>query len=438
MADLTPAGRAHAARLAGRVGREVVVQHEMLPVLTLERIDDLLVLTGAERGDDEGLGLPAGEQRRTVGARQHSDLGADRPHRLGVAAVDARIAPQDSAAHDLLLQLLEELAGEGLLRRIIGVFAKRQVLRCIELIRARLLVALAVGGVEMRAEHGAQLVLHRCLLGQRLGHAPRFLGAGLGQLDDRVDHRLKALMSEGDGAEHGLLGKLLSFQFDHQHAFLGAGHHQVELRALHVGGGRIEHVLAVDIADPSASDRPHERDPGNGQRRRGSNHGDDVGIILQIVTQHGADDLRLIEEARDEERADRPVDEAGDQRLLLRRAAFTLEEAARDLAGGEGLFLVVDGQRKEILAGALCLGGDRGAQHGRLAVGGEHRAIGLAGDPTSLQHEAASAPIQFLAVNLKHYRSSFANIGGSARRGGFPGVLPAFLVRLSGRVLRVV
>ncbi len=36
--------------------------------------------------------------------------------------------------------------------------------------------------------------------------------------------------------------------------------------------------------------------------------------------------------------------------LVLARTAFALEEAAGDLAGGEGLFLVVDGQREEVLA----------------------------------------------------------------------------------------
>ena len=75
---------------------------------------------------------------------------------------------------------------------------------------------------------------------------------------------------------------------------------------------------------------------------------DDVGIVLEVVREHGHDDLRLVLVAVGEERADRAVDEAGDQRLLLGRTAFALEIAAGDLAGGEGLFLVVDGQREEV------------------------------------------------------------------------------------------
>jgi hypothetical protein len=53
------------------------------------------------------------------------------------------------------------------------------------------------------------------------------------------------------------------------------------------------------------------------------------------MLQHGDDDLRLVLVAIGEQRADRPVDQARGQRLELGRAAFALEEAAGDLAGGE-------------------------------------------------------------------------------------------------------
>ena len=60
----------------------------------------------------ERLRLAAGEQRRAVGARQHADLADDRAHGLGVAAVDALLVVEDGAAHDVLLEVLEELADE--------------------------------------------------------------------------------------------------------------------------------------------------------------------------------------------------------------------------------------------------------------------------------------------------------------------------------------
>ena len=111
---------------------------------------------------------------------------------------------------------------------------------------------------------------------------------------------------------------------------------------------RVEHKLALDDADAGGADRAHERNARQGQRGRGGDQRDDVGIVLEVVGEHGGDDLRLVLEALDEQRPDRPVDEARDQRLLLGRAALALEIAARDLAGGIGLLLVVDGQREEI------------------------------------------------------------------------------------------
>ena len=108
VADLAPAGRAHAAGLADRIGREIVVQQEGLLVGALERVDVLLVLAGAERRDRQRLRLAAGEQRRAVGARQDAGLGDDRAHRLDVAAVDARAGVEDVPAHDLRLGVLED------------------------------------------------------------------------------------------------------------------------------------------------------------------------------------------------------------------------------------------------------------------------------------------------------------------------------------------
>ena len=91
-----------------------------------------------------------------------------------------------------------------------------------------------------------------------------------------------------------------------------------------------------------------------------------VGIDLGIDRHHRRDHLHFVEEAVGEQRPDRAVDEARGQRLLLRRTSFALEKAAGDLAGGVGLFLVVDGQRKEVLAGLRDLRGLRRDQHDRV------------------------------------------------------------------------
>ena len=116
---------------------------------------------------------------------------------------------------------------------------------------------------------------------------------------------------------------------------------------------------------------PEERHAGEGERRGGRDQRHDVRVVLHVVREHGGDDLRLVLEALDEQRADRPVDQARGQRLLLGGAALALEKAAGDLAGGEGLLLVVDGQGEEVDAGLGVLGGDGGGEHDGLAIVGE-------------------------------------------------------------------
>ncbi len=213
-----------------------------------------------------------------------------------------------------------------------------------------------------------------------IARVARLLGRLLGELDDRVDHRLEMPVAEHHGAQHDVLGQLLGFRFHHQHRVGGAGDDQVELGLGHLVERRVEHVFVVDEADARGADRAHEGRARQRQRGGGRHQRHDVGIVLQVVRQHGDDHLRFVAPAVDEQRPDRAVDQAGNQRFLFGRPAFALEIAAGNAARGVGLFLVVDGERQEVDAFARLLGGDDGGEHGGLAVGGEHGAVGLARD----------------------------------------------------------
>ena len=243
----------------------------------------------------------------------------------------------------------------------------------------------------------------------------RLLGGALGEPDDRVDHRLEALVAEHHGAEHVVLGQLARLGFDHQHRVGGAGDDQVELRFGQLVDLRVEDEGAVDQADAGAADRAHEGHARDGQRGGGRDHGDDVGIVLEVVGEDGGDDLGLVAEALDEERADRAVDQPRDERLVLARPAFALEVAAGDLARGEGLFLVVDGEREEVDAGLRLPRGDHGRQHRRLAIGGEHGAVGLAGEFSGFELELTSSPVDLDTLDVEH-GSSFHDASGTRGR----------------------
>ncbi len=86
------------------------MQQEALLVGALQAVDELLVLAGAERGDDHRLRFAAGEQGRAMRARQQADLRHDGAHGLHVAPVDADAAVEDVEPHDLGLQVVKDVA----------------------------------------------------------------------------------------------------------------------------------------------------------------------------------------------------------------------------------------------------------------------------------------------------------------------------------------
>ena len=227
-------------------------------------------------------------------------------------------------------------------------------------------------------------------------------------------------MTEHHGAEHDLLGQLLGLRFHHQHGVLGAGHDQIELGFGATVDGEVEDVFAINVADAGGADRAHERHARNGQRGGGRDHREHVRVVLHVVLQNGDDDLGLVLVAIGEERADRAIDQARGQRLGFGRAPFALEVAARDLARGEVLFLVVDGQREEVLTRLRRLGrNDGGKDHG-LAERGEHGAVGLAGDLAGLKGEGLAAPVQlnFVVVEVDGHIVVFPFCRNERERGG--------------------
>lgn len=113
MADFTTTRAAHAAALAYRERREVVVQHEGVLALAFQGIQQLGITRGAEGRDDQGLGFATGEQRGTVGLAEHADFDAQRTHGTGVTTVDTRLAVDDVLANGAVFQQAEYVLDLG-------------------------------------------------------------------------------------------------------------------------------------------------------------------------------------------------------------------------------------------------------------------------------------------------------------------------------------
>ena len=259
-----PPGGAHPAGLADAEGGEVVVQQEALVVLAFEDVHHLLVVAGTQGGDHQGLGFAAGEQGRAVGPGQDADLRDDGADLVDRPAIDADARLDDVAADDLALELLQH-AGQ-----LLAVSASRvgvglgQGGRGLGLGLADGVLALTLGDDLVGRRH---VCAHQLPglglqgLGVVGGELEGLLGGMLGQFDDRVDHRLHGLVGEGHAAQDHLFGELLDLGLHHHDRVAGSSDDQVHGRFLHLVEGRVEDVLAVDVAHAGGADRPHEGCP---------------------------------------------------------------------------------------------------------------------------------------------------------------------------------
>src|SRR3546814_19194160 len=109
---------------------------------------------------------------------------------------------------------------------------------------------------------------------------------------------------------------------------------------------------------------------------------------------------------------------------------LALEEAARDAPGRREFFLIVHGQREEILAFLHRLCGRDGAQHHGFAERREHRAVGLAGHAARFEREGLAAPLDASSFRLEHSVSSIRRADPTALSGA-PGRFPDTAVRQS-------
>ena len=287
VADFATLGAAHAAGLADRIGREVIVQQEGFLVAALQGVDPLLVLAGAERGHHQRLGFAAGEQRRSMGARQQADFGHDVTHGLEIAAVDALAGVENVPAHDLGFEILEHAGNPQLVVLRLGAFREEMRhdlgLDVGDRVLAFLLGGDRIGRAQVFLGEAEDLLLEIGVVHHH--EIARLLGRLFRELDDGVDHRLEMPVAEHHRAQHDFFAELLGFRFHHQHRVGGAGHDQIELALGHLVDLRIEHVFVVDEADARGADRAHERRARQRERRRGRHQRQDVGIVFQIVRQ---------------------------------------------------------------------------------------------------------------------------------------------------------
>jgi hypothetical protein len=118
-----------------------------------------------------------------------------------------------------------------------------------------------------------------------------------------------------------------------------------------------------------------------------------VGVILAVRTEQEADDLRLEEVILREERAQRTVGHARGEGFFFGGTSLALEIAAGEFAGRGRLFLVVDGQREEVLPLAQLGRGDGAGQDDGVAGADHDGAVGEFGDFAGFERDLILADL---------------------------------------------
>ena len=199
---------------------------------------------------------------------------------------------------------------------------------------------------------------------------------------------------KSSAARKSALADLGRARLDHHDRVARARDDDVHVGRVQLLRAREGDELAADARDAHGRDRALERDRREQHRGERGVHREDVGLVLLVDREHGPEDLDLVVVFLGEERPDRAVDQAAGEDLLVRRAPFALDEAARELAGGVDLLAVLDGEREEV--DAFPRVGDRdGGEDDGVPHPGQDGACGLPGDDARLEGQGAAGDRAF-------------------------------------------
>jgi len=411
VADFAPVQAAEAADFADAVGREVVVEGEPLGgVPAGQAVEVLLVAAGPERDHGHRLGLAAGEQGRTVHARQDAHIRHQRAQLIHRATVHALAFFQDALSDDLDFHHVEELLEQLVRHDLFAVDLLHPGKGGVEHLGHLGLALELFDGEEGFFEIGAgkfaqlgDLLGVRQRFGERLGGQAHFfaqLGLGVADPGD-------GFVAELHGGDHVVVGHFQRGSFDHDRQVAAAHVDQINVGVLHLDVSGVQQELAVDAADAHGADGAKERQFAEHEGRGGGIDAEDVALMFAIHGEQGVVDLDLVVEAFGEEGPNRAVGHARREDFLLGGASFALEVAAGEASRRVEPFAVFHLQREEINAFARLLGvGDGGEHHGfaELAGGLSGR---LAGQQTRFERHRFLAEGDADGGRILHFLLSF-------------------------------
>ena len=152
---------------------------------------------------------------------------------------------------------------------------------------------------------------------------------------------LDFLVSELDGIEHSLLAYLVHLTFNHHNILLGSSDHKFEVGILHLGEGRVDYKLSADAANANLTYRTAERQVGSCECAGSSEACKCVRLNI-LLCRNKCYIYKYFEvEITWPERADRTVNKAADENLVVACLSFPLHKSAREASCGIEFLLII-------------------------------------------------------------------------------------------------
>ena len=346
------------------------MQDKLLVVLNEHFIHFFHVHLGAEAYSSQCLGFSAREDGGTVGAGQPVHIAPDRADFRCLAAVNPQAFIEHEVAQGFPLLVSEIAADHQRLFRLLFLGqAEGFDARLLDVFEAVLTLVFRLGGLGQRIAFVVAEIVN-LLFDIFVFFITRILPLDilaefLVEFFLDAAHGLDRFVSGLDRIQHDLFRDLVHFTLDHHDVLLRGGDNQVEVGLLHFGKIRIDLECPVDPGDPDFGNRSEERKVAGGQGGGCREPGERVrlDVLLRADQPHVHKDCEV--EVFGEQRAQRPVDQSGDQHLVVGGPAFPFQESAGETPCGIILFPVVYLEGKEIGVFVNFLGtGHCGEEHG--------------------------------------------------------------------------
>ena len=196
-------------------------------------------------------------------------------------------------------------------------------------------------------------------------------------------------MCGDDAVHHDILRHLVGLGLNHDDFIARTGDCAVHLALGALGGGRVNQIFAVNIAERDGCDRTVKRHVGDADGDGGADRASNLGLTV-VVDRHDCTRYNnVVSEVCGEKRAHGAVDCAAGKHSLLGRAGLSAEKASRDLSHGVELFLKIDRER-EIVDPVPRTGGSRnGHENACLAVFYHYSGVCKLGELARLERKRA-------------------------------------------------